>query len=882
MATLESLHAQLPEIHDIQMRADGYALWMVWQGDINPVVIQTLEDYGGIRAAGEAEQSLWFYFSTEVLLAAARIGVWARFNHLAVTMQVFPVRFQVDKSGREGLIFDEALWRQTLGAPTEFTIMVHTSMAQMVEMAPGLSLKEQPPQPGMAPGVWASLEVDARLPYQSSLGWYTILRPIGNPLDKAYQTGWREFFAQVETILQRNKFRFTVHDSFVMFPLENVRQLKNWCRDFLAVIARLKVDSPQQYWPCVQAIVERKGLNFNEDLHKKVSVEWEHLTPDFPHMSMRSALILGEEFTFHEVRFATAKHTQEDWCSISLRGEGEGQGGSLPQLASVQLAIGPHPHCFYCGQHSHETKNCPSRIMEERDPQLWNHIAHLNFDDMQKAVLAIDDNLAAAPAEEAGRTLAIAALAKDTSHTGLMLRAFYDLTWYLQLRSLGFFWRARTKDFHKAAQEPAPLDSNPIWAFLATYTDKTPVEADKELASLATRFPKDFRIMSMRGFAAMEQGDPAKAIGFWKEAEMYSTFPVVQAWHAMLQARAWEFQGRFAQAIPLYEQVMRTCPSWLDADYRKLVCEVKSGFSERALSGLTALVDRNGHYFNKALFDGEMERGHIQISECLYGLWTGIEARAKEEVLHLNRLTDELAAWLPPENAFAVSAAERIQKLLRMSAVSNYMPFQMLVAGRVQLEKDLQLFLVQEGKGLKSRFKVFIDRLRVIQEDSLWFPFPRALVEFNKNYNQAVANINWVLTANLFVPEAFRKAHALSDAEDERLKKLEGRMRFLRIVRDATLFMLSMAESFFWLELVGILAIFVILPLILLYGDKIGLEWTAGIISTDRWQVQKALFLVVTIMAVGTAGLRTLLRFEKIRDTIFAKARAGTLKKKKK
>ena len=50
----------------------------------------------------------------------------------------------------------------------------------------------------------------------------------------------------------------------------------------------------------------------------------------------------------------------------------------------------------------------------------------------------------------------------------------------------------------------------------------------------------------------------------WKEAEMYSSYPVIQAWHVLLQARALEFQGKYMQAAVLYEQVSRVCPTWHD------------------------------------------------------------------------------------------------------------------------------------------------------------------------------------------------------------------------------------------------------------------------------------------------------------------------------
>jgi len=141
-----------------------------------------------------------------------------------------------------------------------------------------------------------------------------------------------------------------------------------------------------------------------------------------------------------------------------------------------------------------------------------------------------------------------------------------------------------------------------------------------------------------------------------------------------------------------------------------------------------------------------------------------------------------------------------------------------------------------------------------------------------------VANNNWALKANFHTPETFRKAQMLMEQEGERLKKLENRLKFLRVVRDSTLFVLVMTETFLWLQIIGLILIFAALPLFIFYGDKVGLDLLATALAKDRWPVQKALLILLTVFSLGVAGLRTILRFESIRDAILSKARAGQLK----
>ncbi|MDL2317077.1 tetratricopeptide repeat protein [Desulfovibrio sp. OttesenSCG-928-A18] len=884
MANIETLRPLVKEIGDLQMQADGYALWLVWNGQPNPVVLQTLEEYGGIPVAEQEGQALWFFFSTEALLAAARLGVWARFNTLALLMEIFPARLQTGRTGGKNLIFDENLWRQQLPPPHDFRIVVHASLGPVVEASPGLSLNPAESPEGMDRALWPALEIDARLPYQSPLSWLVMLRPVGNVQDKNFMIGWREFFSQVEAVLQRNKIRFSVHDLFLMFPLESLRQLKTWCREFLLLVERLKQENPEAYWPCVTAVVDRKGLNINEDLPQKSGVEWDYLNPDYPHMSLRNASMLGDGFVSHEVRFARSRQDPEDWVSVSLREEDETAAGSLAQLIPVNLVHGAHPHCFYCGQHSHQHADCPSHSLKEVDAGVWRRVAQLDIEVMRQAVRRIDSELAAEAAtsdDEAARRDRIAAMLREEGDSATMLAAFYAGNWVCQLRSINLFWRGHGKDFGSFAKDLAPMDGNPIWTQLDELLGANDPGLDKNLENIAHRFPRDFRFTSLRGFAAVQRGDLEKAELFWKDAEVFSPSPIIQAWHAFLQARSLECRGRLLQAGVLYDQVLRMVPSWHDAAYRKAVCLIKGGFSETALNLLVTQINRNGHLFNRALVDPELERGNIQVSSCLYRLWAGMEARTRDEEQQLQRMSEELATWFVPGHAFAVQLSERIRNLTPLASVKNFVAFQRIARGRAQLEKDMQGFVMQEGREYKNRFKSFVSRLKTIHDESAWFPFPNALVEFNKSYNEGVANLNWALKSNFHTPEAFRKAQVLVDQESARIDKLEGRLKFLRIVRDSTLFVLSVAECFFWIELVGTILIFAVLPLILLYGDKIGLDLAASLIAKERWQVQKALLVVVTILAVGIAGLRTLMRFETIRDKILAKARDSAVQKSK-
>ena len=108
---------------------------------------------------------------------------------------------------------------------------------------------------------------------------------------------------------------------------------------------------------------------------------------------------------------------------------------------------------------------------------------------------------------------------------------------------------------------------------------------------------------------------------------------------------------------------------------------------------------------------------------------------------------------------------------------------------------------------------------------------------------------------------------------DRLLYNLKKRLRFLRTVRDSTLFGLTMFRTFIWIEVVGLLLCFLGVPAIVFFGDKIGLGWLKYLIGENQWAIQKVLVIIITILAIGIGSLRTTLVFDRKREKLLEEAR---------
>ncbi|CAK7055747.1 MAG: hypothetical protein DELT_01213 [Desulfovibrio sp.] len=867
MPQIETLLSGMHPPADVRMHAEGYALWMTWSGELNPVVSQFMQEYGAIPLAHGDDQALLFFFSTDIFLAAARLESWSRFDATLLTIAIMPGTLDMGGSRAFKLHLAPDLATQSAPSPETFSVWIHPDLAAAVTAVPGLTLQEKNAPSGLAAASWQQLTVDARMPYQAALGWYAILRPLGNPLDKEFQSGWRNLFDEIEKILQRNKFRYTIHDFFLMFPLENLRQLQAWVGGYLDIVDELKKNNPEAYWPCVTAVVNKRGLPFNNDLPGKAGLDWDQLAADHPYMSFRNALVLGEGFAVHEVRFA-AGNGPEDWCNVSLVGE-EGRGASsIPMLTVASLALGDHPVCFYCGQRSHVFTECPTRTLPPKDKDIWRRVAGLDFATMKDGVKSLEESV------KSGGLEALPALLAEDTIPGIMGRAIFDIANPFQLRNISLFWRSRSKGAPAGPADIMDMDPHPIWELVEAYPqteDKFALE--RAVQGLFNRYPRDFRLKSLLGFMALEREDYAKAAQLWKDAESMAPAGFPQAWHIVLQARLTECTGKVNYAMPLYDSATRACPAWPYPAYRKVVCQVKTGFADTALLQMSPLLAQDANYFNMAILDPEMERGQIQILTGLGTIWSVVEDQMQEEHAALERLKREILQWFTPEHPFTEQAQDRIRRLQELSKYHNYVPYVAAMHGRAALERDMQQIISRESRDFRNKFKGYLEKLAYIQREAAWFPFPKIMVEFNKNYNQCAASLNWAMQSNLHTPEAFRRALLMAVSEEERITKLEKRLKFLRLIRDVTLFFLTLAKTFFWVEVVGLLLVLVVLPLLLYYAQKTGISWPISTLAGQQWQVQKAATFIISFLALAFAVIRTVLRFEKIREKLLEKAR---------
>ncbi len=870
MAVFSDLLAKLPKSTETRMSAQGYVLWFSWQNDLDPVINQTLQNYGGMFIEKDFEQSAWFFFNKDVFLALARLSVWAKFNPLTASVQLMMGRLQFGLRQEISISIDSKLEEQEMFPGKSFEVEIHSKAMEGDTNFAGITFVKSPLKQGMAIAEWFTIDADTRLPYTSSQGWYGIWRPLGNQLDPAYQKAWPHMQQVLIDSLKEHKLKFVMQDNFIMFSIDNLLLMRAWLREVLRRVDEVKNLSNEKFWPFLTVIIDRKGMNFNGDLYKKVGLQWTRLSPDNPYMSYRTAYLLGDGFKVQDIRFSNNHTSMDAWCTVAL-GEVAAGSPAIHLVMAAQLLASDDPPCFFCGINTHKNQDCPTLGLKAFACDTATSGSNMDIDAMNTAFREI--------AKSAGSddSIPYAQILASNDDRAEILKAIFDVNFYSQVRSMPHMWLTKGLNLGKFREEiELERDDHMVWDVFDKFmklggTTAAPLIVD--LQELISRNPREMRLRTLQGFMHLYMGDYPKAQAAFKEAATLTGVPALQAWNEYLQARIAEVREEYLDSIAQYGQIQRIMPQWKSIDYRRIVCKVKMGFVEQELSSIGKLVMDDMYYFNRFLLDPELGRGRLMILTHLYPIWRDAEQRAEIEAKKASLLNEKAGLWFPPVHPSYMLMQSMLQDLMQVAGTKNYITFLEVIRQRPLLEKKIEEVIQRQVEDLQGRYKFYLSELQNVRDEAAWFPFPKLLKDFSDEFNQAASMLNWAFASNFHEAHNFQQAQKTMTELEELLRSLKKRLKTLRAMRDGTLFTMTFIKTFIWIAGISLLISFVTVPSIVLFGDSVGLGWLRDILATQQWEIQKVLVGIILIVSFGLAMLRSTVTFERQRDKFLLQAK---------
>ena len=871
MSSIHSLLQALPKVSQSRVIGSGFGVWLAWKGNLNTAASNTLQDFGCIPLVRESGQALWFSSTNDVFRVLARLHIWSRLNAMPLIAQVFPVTFQVGYDLVPSLSVPAEFSRQRVDVPNNFEAWIHPKCQENVKRIAGLSVLDRGAPTGMATLKWGLFQAEDGLDYETTLSWYFALKPLGRMGDKEAIVNWRAFFAEIQVILQRMKLRYITgaREEVVLFALDSPRVLRQFCSDILNLVAQVKADPERQYWPCVMAAMPQKNRSFSEDLPQKFNLDWNRLTPDFPHLQYRDAFMLSETFRLNDVRYGGGEESMESWCNLSLLSEdGQDAQGTIDVAPPRAMLLGDQPECFYCGLKNHEPGACPSRKLGKVRFKIWGNLAQMNTEDMNKGFATLDGLLGGE--DPAG---AMGSLLQDEGGKpeALVVQALYEINVPAQLRMLRLVWRSRGKEWPAGLYQLVPEEGQFVWEGLEALKNREYEEAENLIKQARVKYARSFIPSSLQAIWFLETGDLRQAHFYLEESERLSLTPLQQGYFLYLQGRIVEIEGDYREAAQIYKRALATSPEWIDPAYRGGVCMVKMGFTGQAIDIFFDIIDKDPHVFNRILVDPEVERGRAQVLSALWSKWSASKAVFDEKKTQVAKFLGEIDQRFETDHPFHDPARVELEKLSKLTDSDNYVSFRKLIDGLVRFEERLDKEVDKEVKRIHSRAEHLRDRIIQIQRESAWFPFPKLLKEFNQDFNYCVEKINWINSQHLKSADTFRQSIRFIDEIETRITSLQGRLVTLRIIRDSTLFVLMLGRTFIWLELVGLGLSLVVLPLAVYFTRGMEGLWIIDMIREQQWDFQKGLILILSVTALVLALLKTTFRFDKRKKELFEK-----------
>jgi len=867
MYTLSTLLERLPSVSQARLISSGYGLWMVWSGSFNNAVGHTLRDHGLVQIVEDPCQSFWVSLGPEVFRAMAKLQIWSKLNPLPLFCQVFPLTALVGYDMSLSVSVPRELTRQQAGVAEDLEVIVHPKLAEAVKAVHGLSMGQPVSMQGLASINWHGLNSDQGIDYTSPVNWYGVIRPLGRLGEREAIAGWRAFFSEVQGVFQRLSIKYLSDDAqgYVIFPLENYRQMRLYCTEISALLAELK-STQRAYWPCVFAIAEQRGMSFSLDLPNRFGLDWNRLTPDFLHMRYRDGYSLYDAFKVNELSYGGDQESLESWCNVSLR-QGEGQGGQ----GTIEMALprrwlgGNGKQCFYCGLSNHAASQCPSKSLPPFRGEVWTDLGRKDLTDMAQAFKSLDE-----PSEPAKfLSQATALLKKNEGVDSALLRGMFAIGSPCQIGMLPILPRIKNREWPVEAEQLNPEEPWPLVDAFAYLLSGETEKAKEAVRAVSAKSGRTFEAACLEGFVALESDDQHMAQFYWQEAARLAQSNVQQCYAQFLQARLHEIGGEFREALGLYRQVHMGSPKWLEPTYREGVCMVKMGFTGQSLDIFADLVGREPTIFNRILVDTEIDRGRVHVLSGLWDPWTDSQARAAAVGLNVAALLKELPQWFEEDHPFRAPAQAHLERMDALAHTENYVAFRELGRGMDGFTQEMQKQIDEEIKRIKERASAYAQRLRDVQYEAGWFPFPKLLRDFNNDFNFCVKRINWIMTQSLRTADNFRTARRHMPEIEERLTGLSKRLVSLRIVRDSTLFAMILGKNFVWIEVVGLALALLTIPVLMFYSSKMAGNWIVDGILAQKWAFQKGLLFLVSIFALGTSSLLSVMSFERKKRQLF-------------
>ena len=393
-------------------------------------------------------------------------------------------------------------------------------------------------------------------------------------------------------------------------------------------------------------------------------IKWDKIDPGKIHISQAAYELIGAKYSLvteppfnpDKIRSSYRLVTDEERLPIFLY-----------QSALIQ---GDHPFCYYCGDKRHAATQCPSKSIGEITDAI-EKLGYLPLKTINRLFYHfLTQSEAPKEAAEVGN--------KDTgiperlAHDG-----FYELNQAFQLRFFKIIWDSEGENWNKIKETKTGVfkKRGAIWLAYDCIRISNLNRAEIFLEQCLRETPNDYTTRCTRGIFEVERHDFDAALENFDQALYVAETKLQKIYILLLIYRLFAVRGYWDEAqkkINIILSLDAHCP---EAMYRRIICEFKKGNTDKALKGLTKLIENRPEYFVVALIDPEIAPHQTIIQPELETLFQTKKESATQVIPKAEAELERLKEWMGDEDESVAKAESLLANIHDLVPSQSYLGY---------------------------------------------------------------------------------------------------------------------------------------------------------------------------------------------------------------
>lgn len=515
------------------------------------------------------------------------------------------------------------------------------------------------------------------------------------------------------------------------------------------------------------------------------------------------------------------------------------------------LQKGENRPCFYCGLRIHQSRNCPSKTIDEV-PFALKKVGSLSLKNINNLFnkYLIQSNSSFNNLPEDG--------SDQNEPSNLTFHAFYELKYNTQLRLLRNLWASNEDNWERVQSKKAKgARGGQAWLALDLIRTSRISEAEKIISSLLLEQPQDYYVNCVAGLLNIELDRFNKAEFHFDQALMFATTRPQNIFVLFLLCRLYEIQKKMPQIEAKLKEIISLYPYSPDAKYLSVQIKLQKGQNKRAIAELTLLIKDVGEYYGKALIDPELGSFMKVVQPQLKKLYAEAKESAYEIMPQAEEEMTQFAEMFGDEAQNADSIQSLWKKTKDLFKLDSYLGYMDCAKSSTMIIKHCKEYVSNRRIKVEKMLNSLDKRCSGYLIYTKKYPFKKysqsvheTLRSFQRELDQAKRKLYAEAPRNVL--KAFNQVVKLSEQIEEippKIKKLENIQKTIH-------FLSSFFKSNLILQTINLLLGIVLLPLAAHYLLFISPKMNT--FNNNLWFYQKGFLIVGGIFALLFSLVRPL------------------------